>query len=419
MKIEYLNNWNPWWLTKEVPQPLKGMPRLINPFIFKALSEREVIALTGIRRSGKTTIMYQMISSLLQKYKSYQILYINLDDEMLKKESLENIYSFYRQQKNPDEYAFVFFDEIQNISAWEKFIKKYYDLREDVKFVISGSSTNLLRGEFSALLTGRNLTFTIYPLSFREFLDFNRVDYKEITTKTKSKILYELNNYLEFGGFPEVYFKEKELKKILLKQYFDDIIYKDIVKRYNVNAKKVTDLAVYLLTNIANLFTIRKIRNFTGLSIDSIKEYISYLEDAYVILPLNHFSYSLKETSQLPKKSYALDCGLRNIAGFRFSNDTGRLVENCVRADLQRQEKEVYYWKEHVEVDFVIKYKDNSLAALNVSFTDEVEKRELHSLEEFRKKFKKTRELILVTRDVDEKRDNVTLIPLWKWLLKK
>ena len=419
MKLEHLQNWNPWWSSKEVPPALKGLQRTINPLIFKALPEREIIALTGIRRSGKTTIMYQMIASLLEKHNPSQILYVNLDDEVLKKESLESIYTFYRQQKNPDEFAYVFFDEIQNVEGWEKFLKKYYDLHEKVKFVVSGSSANLLKGEYAALLTGRNLTFSIFPLSFREFLEFKGVNYLEITTAMKAKILHELGRYFEFGGFPEVYFKDEELKMILLKQYFDDILYKDIVKRYNVNAKKITDLAVYLLTNIGNSFTIRKIRNFTGLSIDSIRDYLSYLEDAYLIISIDHFSYSLKEKSRLPKKSYALDCGLRNTVGFRFSNDLGRLAENCVCAELKKRSKEVYYWKNRGEVDFIVKEKDNSLLAINVSYSDEVDKRELRSLLEFKKSFKKTKELLVLTRDYEAQKEGITFIPLWKWLLGK
>lgn len=416
MDIEHLNNWNPWWAAKEVPEAFRGRARAIDPLIFKAIPEREIIALTGIRRSGKTTIMYQIIATLLQKYKPTQLFYVNLDDEILKKETLESIYQFYRQQKNPDEFAFVFLDEVQNVDHWQQFLKKYYDLRENVKFIISGSSAQLLLGEFSTLLTGRNFTFTISPLSFREYLDFAQVDYAQETTMAKSKIINELHRYLEFGGFPEVYFKDKDLKGMLLKQYFDDIIYKDIVKRHTINAKKVTDLAVYLLTNMANPFTIRKIRNFTGLSMDSINDYISYLKDAFLIIPLDHFSYSLKESAHLPKKSYAIDCGLRNIAGFRFSGDIGRLAENCVRAELFRQ-NEVYYWKGKGEVDFVIKYKDHSLTAINVSFTDEVENREIKALEEFQEKFKKAKDLILLTQDTEERRGDVRLIPLWKWLL--
>ena len=170
MDIELLNNWNPWWTSKEVPNILKGRTRSINHLIFKVLKEKEVIALTGIRRCGKTTIMYQMIEVLLKSFNESQILYINLDDELLKKESLETIYTTYKQYKNPELPSFIFLDEIQNIDEWERFIKKYYDLNEKVKFVVSGSSASLLKGEFSTLLTGRNITFTIMPLSFREFV---------------------------------------------------------------------------------------------------------------------------------------------------------------------------------------------------------------------------------------------------------
>jgi uncharacterized protein len=419
MDSELLNNWNPWWATKEVPRPLMGVPRTIHPLIEKAVKEREIVALTGIRRSGKSTIMYQLIDSLLKKYRPNQIFYINLDDDALRKETLESLYSHYRQQQNPDDHAFVFLDEIQNRNGWEKFLKKYYDLRENVKFVVSGSSANLLKWDFSTLLTGRNFTFTIFPLSFREFLEFGKVDHKNITTQGKDKILYELHSYLEFGGFPEVYFKDKALKKLLLRQYFDDIIYKDIVKRHNINARKITDLAVYLLTNIANPFTVRKLRSVTGLSTDSINDYISYLEDAYVALPLTHFSYSLKEASHLPKKSYALDCGLRNIAGFRFSSDAGRLAENLVRAELQRRGEEVYYWKGRGEVDFVVKKKDNSLTPINVSLSDDIDKREIRSLLEFKKQFKNTKGCILITRNTEKEQDGISFTPLWKWLLAK
>src|SRR3989338_4661496 len=427
MDIELLNNWNPWWTSKEVPNILKGRTRSINHLIFKVLKEKEVIALTGIRRCGKTTIMYQMIEVLLKSFNESQILYINLDDELLKKESLETIYTTYKQYKNPELPSFIFLDEIQNIDEWERFIKKYYDLNEKVKFVVSGSSASLLKGEFSTLLTGRNITFTIMPLSFREFVEFanvnynndhnNKTDYKEITSADKIKIFHELVSFFEYCGFPEVYFKEPEIKKILLKQYFDDIIYKDIVKRHNVNAKKVIDLALYLLTNFAASFTIRKIRNFTGLSIDSIKDYISYVEDSYMIILVDHFSYSLKEQATLTKKVYTLDCGLRNTTAFKFSSDIGRLAENIVCVELKRRGENIYYWKGKSEVDFVIKNNDNTLTAINVTYSDKIDNREIAGLEEFSRKFTKTKKMIILTKDIEEKKGQIHLIPLWKWLL--
>ena len=284
MDIENLNNWNLWWNTGIVPDALNGIARTIDVTIFGTLKIREIIVLTGIRRAGKTTIMYQMIGFLLKDVKPEQILYVNLDDEALKKESLEKIYNLYRQSKNPQDKAYIFLDEIQNIQDWQYFLKKHYDLRDNVKFIISGSSAKLLKGEYATLLTGRNLTFNIYPLSFKEYLQFAKVDYTQITTTIKNNILHHLNNYLEYGGFPEVFFKESELKRLLLKQYFDDIIYKDIISRHNVTAAKITELAVYLLTNMSNAFSYRSIRNFTKLSIDSINDYIAYLEEAYIVV---------------------------------------------------------------------------------------------------------------------------------------
>ena len=417
MNIEYLENWNPWWASKEVPEVLRGVDRMINPLIFKSLKEREIIVLTGIRRCGKTTIMYQMIDLLLTDFKPSQILYVNLDDESLKKESLESIYNTYRQHRNPDEKVFMFLDEIQNIYEWEKFLKKHYDLRDDVKFIVSGSSASLLKKEYSTLLTGRNFTFKIFPLSFKEYLDFSKITYGSLNTVAKSRILHSLSQFLETGGFPEVFFKEKALKNILLKGYFDDIIYKDIVSRHNINARKINDLAVYLLTNISNLFTIRKIRNVTGLSIDSIRDYIYYLEDAFLIGIADYFSYSVKENMQMPRKSYALDCGLRNIAGFKFSRDEGRLAENLVFIELKRRDREVYYWKNKGEVDFVLKNENQSLEAINVSYADEIEEREIKPLLDFKENFKKAKKLIILTKDVEKKEKGIDFIPLWKWLL--
>ncbi|MBT5023439.1 ATP-binding protein [Candidatus Woesearchaeota archaeon] len=419
MTVEDLENWNPWWNTNKVPEILKGIEREIDPLIFKTLNEKEIIILTGIRRSGKTTIMYQMIEQLLKEHETSQIIYLNLDDEKLKIKTLEEIYDLYRQEKNPNKKAFIFLDEIQNKKEWEKFLKKYYDMRANVKFIISGSSASLLKQEYSTLLTGRNFTFKITPLTFKEYLKFSDIAINKIDSKNKNQIIHKLNQFLEIGGFPEAFFKEEELKKILLKEYFDDIIYKDIISRHNINAKKINDLATYLLTNITSPFTIRKLRNYTGLSIDSIKEYISYLEDSFMLKIITHFSYSLKEKDRLPKKPYCVDNGIRNVASFRFSKDFGRLAENLVWIELNRREKDIYYWKEKGEVDFVIKNKDNSLVAINVSYTNEINERETNALIEFKKKFNKTNELILITKDTEKTNDSIKYIPLWKWLLEE
>lgn len=419
-KINVLNSWNPWWSTPKMPPSFKGIQRDVDSLLFKTLEEREITVLTGVRRCGKTTIMYQMMDNLLQSYRPDQIFYMNLEDPLLSKQSLEDIYSVYKQHRNPSEKAFVFLDEVQIIPEWERVVKKHYELKENVKFIVSGSSANLVRGDYATLLTGRTFTFTIFPLSFKECLKFNGLDYTSVDTETKKEIFNSLSQYLNFGGFPEVYFKDTELKIPLLKEYFDTIIWKDVIKRRQLNPKNIMDLAVYLLTNVGNLYSVKKIHDNIGLPSEIIRDGIASLSESYLIFPLSQFSYSVKETIRQVSKNYVIDCGLRNAAGFRFSGDVGRLVENAVVMKMVKDKKSVYYWKNGGEVDAIIKNdaSDFSLTAINVHYTDEIDAREIPSLELCKKHFgKQVKKLVLLTKDTEKEDNGISYIPVWKYLL--
>ncbi len=427
MDVKLLMEWNPWWEKEEAIEELKGKTRLGYQDLVNSIEIKEVTIITGIRRSGKSTLMYQMIAKLLEKnIPPEQILFVNLEDKKLKEYSLEKIYSCYRENINLEKKAYVFFDEIHKKKEWELWIRKQYDLKTKCKFVISGSCSYLLKKEYSTLLTGRNLSFEVFPLSFLEFLDFKdiKVDKKKfqkglILEKTKHKVVNNLKRFLVGGGFPEIFFKKEEYKTKVLAQYFDDILYKDIIDRYNINSQKAKDVALYLITNFTNLISLRNLRNSLGLSYDTIKDYLSYYQEAFLFFVLNHFSYSLKEQKTLPSKIYCIDNGLRNAVSFKFSRDEGRLAENLVFVELKRREKDVYYWKsgKENEVDFIVKGKDGSLTAINVFYSDESKERELKGLLKFRKEFKKTKELIILTKDVEKKEKGIKFIPLWKWLL--
>ncbi len=415
-----LANWNPWWPSGKVPEALLGVKRAFDPLLLKALDAREVVALTGVRRCGKSTLLYQLIARLLQeRVDASQIFYVNFDDPAFEKVSLDEVYNAYRRHKNAGKKAFLFFDEIQNVPGWEKFVRKLYDLREDCKFVVSGSNAGLLAGEYAGLLTGRNLSFKEYPLSFSEFLAFSGTGAKIESGADKNRVLFALNKFLEEGGFPEAFFKDDALKRLLLKQYFEDIIYKDVVKRHNADPKKASDLAVFLLSNVSNPVTAAGIRRATGLSFDTIREYAGHLQEAFLVRQVEFFSYSASEREQAPKKYYASDTGLRNAVGFRFSKDSGRLAENLVAIELERRGKEFYYWKGRAEVDFVVKNRDNSLEAINACYSDEPNAREEKALEEFREKFKKTAKTTILTKDLEKKSGKTDFVPLWKWLLQK
>jgi len=429
MEIEKLNEWNPWWEDAKLIGKLMGKHRPVYDLLINSVDIKEITIITGIRRAGKSTLMYQMINNLLKNgVAPNQILFVNLEDKKLSKDSFEDIYQSYRENLKEDKKAYIFFDEIHKRDEWESWIRKKYDLKTNDKFIISGSCSYLLKKEYSSLLTGRNLTFEVFPLSFKEFLLFNDIEINFenikkniILKKTKILLLKKLQEYLNIGGFPEIVFKQKEYQMKILKQYFDDILFRDIINRYNLNSQKTGDLALFLITNSTSLFSLRNIRNSLKLSYDTIKDYLSYFNDAFLFSILDHFSYSLKEQKTLASKIYCIDNGLRNAVSFKFSRDIGKLIENLVFIELKRKNKEIYYWKNQGEVDFVIKNLDNTLEGINVSYTDEINQREIKGLLEFKNKFNRCKKLILLTKDLNkiEKIDGVSirLIPVWKWLL--
>jgi len=420
MIIEILKEWNPWWEDKKFVKELEGKTRPEYKDLLASINIKEITIITGIRRSGKSTLMYQIIDDILNKFNPEQILFVNLEDKKLSEYSLDDIYKEYRENVNPNKKAFVFLDEIHKKEGWESWIRKKYDLKTSDKFIISGSCSYMLKKEYSTLLTGRNLTFEVFPLSFKEYLYFKNMyveNKKIVLDRTKYSVLNNLKQFLELGGFPEIFFKPENFKIKLLGQYFDDILYKDIIDRYNLNSQKTKDLALFFMTNFTGFVSLRNIRGSLGLSYDSIKDYLSYFKEAFLFSVLDHFSYSFKEQKAISSKIYCIDNGLRNAVSFKFSKDIGKLAENAVFIELKRRDKDIYYWANKGEVDFIVKNRDNSLTALNVSYTNKIEEREVDALLDFKKKFKKTKKLLILTKDLEKKEKGISFIPLWKWLL--
>ncbi|MCK4389874.1 MAG: ATP-binding protein [Desulfobacterales bacterium] len=428
--LRILSEWNLWWETGKVSPELAGKKRQYTAELVSLVEAREVKVLTGVRRSGKSTLFYQLIEWLLKEKRvaPRQILLVNFEDEGLTHFALDEIFNAYQTHLLPEGKIYLFLDEVQEKAGWERWVRKQYDLRHTINFFATGSSASLLGGEYATLLTGRNLTSTIYPLSFNELVSFSGIqvgDIRLISQDTRNRILGLLIEFMREGGFPEIVFHKQNMKRRLLNQYFHDIIYKDIVNRHGCHPARIRDLASYLMTNISALTTLRALRGTFGYGLNVIGEYLGYLEDAFLVFQLYLFDYSMKKQLVNPRKVYGIDNGLRNAVAFKFSQDMGRLMENVVFMELKRRSRDIYYWKDKRgrEVDFVVRKGLKIESAIQVCSDPEdkkTNKREMTALEAAMREFD-LKEAVIITLNVKsefkEQGRTITFIPLYEWLL--
>ncbi|MFH1428856.1 MAG: ATP-binding protein [Candidatus Margulisiibacteriota bacterium] len=401
-------------------QIFTGTPRLALTSIKPNIEEKEIIALTGVRRCGKTTLFNQIIKEISVPENT---LYINFEDERLINFTVNDfdllLESFF-EINNPAGKVYLFLDEIQEIDGWEKWVRRIHDTSDNIKIFITGSSSSLLSSEFATLLTGRNLSYQIMPFSFCEYLYSKNisVDLNELSINTRKRagVKKHFRNYLENGGFPSV---AENYRRDLLQQYFKDILFRDIVKRFRIrDVKLLEELSLYLITNTANLYSYNNLKNTFKMGIDTVKEYISYFIAANLLFEHLFFSYSQKEAYERNRKLYTIDNGLRNAVSFRVSGDTGRLAENLVFIECKRSSRNTFYYQGKNEVDFVIRKPDQSLTAMNVCYSNTIDPRETAGIDEFcQAHINKVTRKIILTDDYQTIENDIEYIPLWKWLL--
>lgn len=424
--FEHITSLNPWWDGQDFET---GRPRLTYfQKIQRYLETGEIIVISGVRRSGKTTLLFQIIKYLItiQQVPPRNILFINCDepDIALLDDPVAEVVDTYRKEISTNGTMYLVFDEIQNVKDWERAIKSLYD-RKKYKIIISGSSSYLLDSQLSTLLSGRYFSIPVFPLDFREYLSFNGLEVNKDPIRLAShkyEILTLLKKYLREGGFPIVVLQQDDLtKQDYLHAYFDSIVYRDILRVKEVrNQKALAELLNYLFTNIASPYSYRRIKEMLGIDLQTVKDYIHFAENAKILFEVQHFSYSLHAQTRPNKKIYCIDNGLRNAVSFRFSEDEGKLAENLVFVELTRSGKNPHYWKKKKEVDFVIKSPDNRITAMNICYTDGIPDREKESLLEFKDEFGDSVEkLTILTKDSEKEEEGIMYIPLWKWLLYK
>jgi predicted AAA+ superfamily ATPase len=424
--LTILEDWNFW--RKDLDT---GVER---PFYLQKLENffptEQVVVVTGARRSGKSFLMRQFAKALTERgVKKNEILLVNFEDPRfvgLEVETLQKIYETYLEKMAPEARPYIFLDEIQEVKDWEKWVRTTQELKK-AHVILSGSNAKLLSQELSTLLTGRHRDLTVFPLSFKEFLKFNNLTVNDDLDLANRRVEIKtlLSQYLEFGGFPEVVL-EKEKKEILL-TYFDDVLSKDLVRRFRVRkSEKLKALTKFYLTAISSPTSFNSTKKFLEISTDTVEKFSDYLGSAYLTFFLKRFSFTVKEQERSPRKVYAIDPGLANAVGFRFSQNIGRLAENVVFLELERQKAtdsrlEVFYWKDNRqrEVDFLVKrdLKVEQLIQVCWELTrPETKNRELRGL---RKAMKETgiREGLVITEDEEREEGMIKFVPLWKWLL--
>ncbi|MEW6610542.1 MAG: ATP-binding protein [Patescibacteria group bacterium] len=406
--IDILNQWNFWY---REPKTGLARPKYVEKLL-QQKDQKEVSVITGVRRSGKSTVLLQMLKEIIREGGSPKnILYINFEEPALAPDLnlkfLLQVYDAYLERLSPQGKIFVALDEVHLVPQWEKFVRGIYDRGDEVKFYITDSSSHLLSKEYGRALTGRTYSNFIYPLSFQEFLNFKEKDeLLRLENMGSPELRHLFRAYLEFGGFPQITLTEsEEAKRQLLKEYYSAIIEKDIASRYEVrNMRQLKEFCLLTMTQNALPMSGYLAEQKQGITQPTANKFLSYLEEVLLMVPTNYFSYSLMQQQKRPKKFYSIDTGIYNAISFKFSENIGRVFENAVFLALRRSGAEVFYWQDKHETDFVVREGRAIKRLINVCWdlTDENKKREIAGLEEAMKKFE-LRESELVTLEYEDK----------------
>jgi uncharacterized protein len=365
----------------------------------RQMSETSVpIVLHGIRRSGKTFILYR----LMQEMKD--AIYLNFEDERFLGATsaiLDDIYKVYIGFFRPER-PVMLLDEVQNIRGWEKFVAR---LHHKVKFVVSGSNATLMGSDYATALTGRHIAIRVYPLSFKEYLIGKGLSIEDpYITESRALMLAYWHEYMLWGGFPRASLKQE---KLLIQSTFEAILYRDVIPRNAIqNPSGMELLARYLISNPGKPFSYRRLTDLSNVKHeDTVQSYIDYLEKAYLVTLLPRFSFSLRKQAVNQKKCYPADISLTRFSGNLFTEERGRLLETVVCNHLLREGNDVYYWKNEQgkEIDFVAcnGLKPHTLIQVCENIIDErVLKREVSALILGAEAFKTDQLLLLTEKEV-------------------
>jgi predicted AAA+ superfamily ATPase len=412
-----------------------GVPRHLK---IETVANKATVCI-GVRRSGKSTYLFQVIDRLLNEgVNRRNILYLNFFDDRLhnlKQEGLglisEAYYSLFPEKKNT-ETVYCFFDEIQSVEGWEPFVDRMMRT-EQCEVYLTGSSAQMLSREIATQMRGRALSWEIFPFSFKEFLDYKGIDWAgPLSTKKRLTVQKAFEEFWETGGFPEVAGLDRHMRIKIHQEYFHAVLFRDLVERHDVShPKAVTDLAHRLIDNTASLYSIN---NLTGYlkslghkaPKSAVSDYLEWFEDAYFLFTVRIFDASLARSKTNPKKIFCVDHALVTSVASGILVNAGHLLENLIFTALRRISSNIYYYKSKggLEVDFVVQMRGRSRLLIQVceSLLEPLtRKREVAALSEAMVELGLKSGTIVTRNEEDEieiaNKKKIKIIPVWRFLL--
>ena len=402
------------------------------------IDTEKIVTITGVRRSGKTYLMYQTINQIVNSgIDKKNILFLSFDDERISfnTDEFDLILQSYRELFPEKEMkdVYIFFDEVQNNTGWEKFVRRIYD-SETKNIFISGSNSRLLASEIATSLRGRTIQYEVFPLSFAEYCDFLNVDKNDMYSSSgRAKIVNASTSYLTGGGFPEIVLARNVNADIILQEYYHVLLFKDIVERYNISNVHVLKYFISrLINNLTKPTAINKIYNeikSAGMKTDKNMLYklADYLETVYFSYRLKRFDRSVLKTDLIKNsKYYFVDNGLVNAISYAYTNEYGKLLENSVFLYLRQKvpfQRGLNYYKGSRECDFLITDRDKPQILIQVSWdieSDTTLNREIMGLIEAAKELSCSK-LYLVNSELEMEMSfegyRINIMPYWKFFL--
>ena len=384
------------------------------------LQTSEILIISGIRRCGKSVLMQQIRDRLVEKD-----FFFNFDDERLANFKLDDF------QKLQECFVELFgeqhtyyFDEIQNIEGWERFVRRLYNAGN--KIVITGSNARMLSRELGTHLTGRYIQVEIYPFSFQEYLAMNEIPVNAktlYTTTGRATMVKSFVKYMECGGFPK-FLQDGSVS--YLTSLYESIIYRDILTRNGLtNEKEMLEMMFYLASNATKRVTYSSLGKVVGIQHpDTIKNYLEYIQQTYLIFQLFRYDPSVKKQMMSPKKIYFVDNAIIKRIGFNATENNGVFLENLVFIELKRRGWDVYYYADKKECDFIVRKGLHISDAYQVTLkmdSPQTREREIAGVREAMQAYSLSKGYILTfegkeTINFDDG-TIVEVVPVWEWIL--